>query len=320
MKISTVSLKYSDVRSIEENVDVAVQHLEVALAESPDLVLLPELFPYFGIPIEEALPVADSLPGPLTDRLGAIANQHGTWVAGGTFSKDEVGYRNSMFLIDDKGDLIGVYDKMFPTTGELAAGVVPGEEVKVFDTPWGRIGAATCFDMNFDEIMNGLGEHHAKLVLFPSFYHAGAHNIVRAIQNQYYIASAQVTGEGGYQGGFVVDPLGRWLTESSKDRPIVTAEIGLDFVVAHANWNEEQIAAMEGDLGGGVTIVKMDKEENVLITSYLADRSAEDLAKEYGIELKTDYFERARELRCRSPEFRGKPPGSFGDLGPLRNG
>jgi predicted amidohydrolase len=303
LRVSTVSLMYSEERSVAENIDVAVEQLESAAAQSPDLVCLPELFPDFGIPIEAALPVAECIPGPLTDRLGEIAKQYGTWIAGGTFSKDDVGYRNSMFLIDDDGGLFGVYHKMFPTTGELAAGVVPGEVVKVFDTPWGPIGAAICFDMNFDEIMNGLGENNARLVLFPSFYHAGVHNTVRAIQNQYYLASAQVTGE-GQPAGFVVDPLGRWLTEGRHDQPNVSAEIGLDFVVAHTNWNEEQIETMAGDLGTGVSIERLQNEENLLLTSYIPDRSAGALAEEFRIELKTDYLERARELRRRSPEYR----------------
>ena len=296
MKIATVSLMYVNGRSIDENVDVAVQQLEVALERSADLVCLPELFPYFDIPIEEALPAAEPIPGPLTQRLGALAKQSGAWIAGGTFSKDDAGYRNTMFLLDANGEVFGVYHKMFPTTGELAAGVVPGDETTVFDTPWGRIGAAICFDMNFHEIMDGQGENNVKLLLFPSFYHAGIHNCARATQNQYYIASAQVMGD-GHPGGFVVDPLGRWMTEGSNDRPIIEADIGLDFVVAHMNFNEKQIEALAGDLGGKVSIERVENEENALITSHLPDRSASDLAREYDIELRSNYFTRARRLR-----------------------
>lgn len=287
---------YGEERTVEENINAAVESLEAAAVGSPDLICLPELFPHVGIPIEEALPVAEPIPGPLTERLGGIAERHGAWIAGGTFSRDDAGSRNSLFLLDDRGELFGVYHKMFPTLGELEAGIVPGDRVGVFETPWGRVGGAICFDMNFDETMNGLGKQGASLVLFPSFYHAGIHNAVRAVQNQFYLASAQVMGE-GQPGGFIVDPLGRRLIEGNNDRPAIHADIGLDFVVAHLNWNEEQIETLAGDIGGGVSVETMANEEHALITSYVPDRSAEELAAGYGIELKSDYLARARKQR-----------------------
>ncbi len=104
---------------------------------------------------------------------------------------------------------------MFPTLGELEAGLLPGDQALLLDTPWGRIGAAICFDMNVDEAMSAPAAQNARLVLFPSFYHAGRQNAVRCMRHDYYLASALVSGATG-KAGFVVTP---WAASSTPRRP-----------------------------------------------------------------------------------------------------
>jgi predicted amidohydrolase len=42
--------------------------------------------------------------------------------------------------------------------------------IMVFLTDFGRVGCAICFDLNFRDVIQGLGANGAEIVFFPSMY------------------------------------------------------------------------------------------------------------------------------------------------------
>ena len=44
-------------------------------------------------------------------------------------------------LFDRDGKVVGAYDKVFPTIGEIEDGTLPGKEAKIFQTDFGRVDA-----------------------------------------------------------------------------------------------------------------------------------------------------------------------------------
>ena len=71
------------------------------------------------------------------------------------------------------GELIGRYDKMFPTIPELEKGVIPGTVAPAFETDVGMVGLMICFDLNFPEVRVALKQSKPDLVVFSSMYRGG---------------------------------------------------------------------------------------------------------------------------------------------------
>lgn len=293
-RVCSISIPYAE-RSKEENLRLALDLVERASCLSPDIICLPELLPFIGVPIEQALGMATSVPGEITDIFAEICRKKKLWISAGTFERSGSKFCNSCFILDDTGQLRATYRKMFPTIGELEHNVLPGEETVVLDTPWGPIGFATCFDLNFEHVMDALGQKGARLVFFPTFFHGGAINTSWCIRNSYYIVSAKVMGEDG-RGGMIVDPLGRVIKTASMQNPIICEEINLDFVVAHTGFNEKQLKAVEA-YSTDVSVELAAPEERVLIISRIPEKSAAEIANEFSVELLKDLLNRASKLR-----------------------
>jgi beta-ureidopropionase len=85
-----------------------------------------------------------------------------------TEAGDDGRYYNSVVLIDPNGTVRGTYRKLRPTVGEMNYGLSPGVEATVWETEYGRVGVAICFDLMFPEVGIGLARNEAELVFFAS--------------------------------------------------------------------------------------------------------------------------------------------------------
>jgi len=107
------------------------------------------------------------VPGPETRRIGALARKHRMYVAVGLIMKagpDTA--HNAQVLFGRDGKILGVYKKMLPTNGEILNGIVPGDEMPVFDLDFGRVACLICYDSQFPEIARLAGIQNVDLILF----------------------------------------------------------------------------------------------------------------------------------------------------------
>jgi deaminated glutathione amidase len=75
---------------------------------------------------------------------------------------------NATVLFSHDGDIAGEYHKTHLTLLEKKKyGISPGNELPVFDLPFGRVGVITCCDILFPEVARVLALRGAKLFLFP---------------------------------------------------------------------------------------------------------------------------------------------------------
>ena len=81
--------------------------------------------------------------------------------------------------MDAKGKLVLVYRKNYPTIsdpsgdGEIELGITPGVEAPVAECDGVRVGAAVCFDANFDHVAMDLERGRARVVFWPSMFWGG---------------------------------------------------------------------------------------------------------------------------------------------------
>jgi len=84
---------------------------------------------------------------------------------------------------------------VFPYWSEydLHPPVEPGRQVKVFQTDFGRLGLAICFDVNFPEVWQEMADQGAELVVWPSAYSAGTSLQAHALNHHFYIVTSTLT-------------------------------------------------------------------------------------------------------------------------------
>jgi N-carbamoylputrescine amidase len=140
------------------------------------LLLLPELHngPYFCQTEDTAeFDRAESVPGPTTEWLGALAAEHRMVIVGSVFERRGPGvYHNTAVVLDADGSLAGVYRKMhipddpgfyekfYFTPGDLGFEPV--------DTAVGRLGVLVCWDQWFPEAARLMALAGAELLLYPT--------------------------------------------------------------------------------------------------------------------------------------------------------
>src|ERR1700721_1518020 len=98
------------------NLDKAADRVREAARAGANVVCLPELFraQYFCQREEHALfDTAESIPGPSTERLSAIAREENVVVIASLFERRAPGlYHNTVALLQSDGTLGGIYRKM----------------------------------------------------------------------------------------------------------------------------------------------------------------------------------------------------------------
>lgn len=78
-------------------------------------------------------------------------------------------YYNAAHLISSGGDIALTYDKTHLTITERRdLGLTPGQSLPVVDTPLGRVGVMTCYDVYFPEVARALSLQRCDAILFPS--------------------------------------------------------------------------------------------------------------------------------------------------------
>ena len=205
---------------------------------------------------------------------------------------------NSAVLIDRKGEVIGSYHKMNPTKGEIEGGVMPGDEAGVFETEFGRVGMAICFDLNFRNIMEGLRDNGAEVVFFCSAYRGGMQLRWWAVECGYYVVSAIRSDLGQ-----IIDLTGRQL-ELSTYEALVTHRINLNRRLLHMDYNWGKMDEMLDKYGSDLTFDYVTQEARYAIGSEREGLDIEDVIDEFGLLRLQDYWREANELRAQTLQQR----------------
>jgi predicted amidohydrolase len=232
---------------VEENLVEAEGLLAASADAGADLASLPEVFTYRGSSRRHA-EVAETVPGPTTERLAAAARRHHMWVLGGSILESSEGRMyNTSLLFDRSGEQVARYRKIHLFDVDLP-GVAPvresdtyapGEEIVTTETEFGRVGLSICYDLRFPELYRSMMARGARVLFVPAnFQHAtgSAHWEVllraRAIENQCYVLAADQIGdhEPGrtcFGRSMVIDPWGTVLSQAPDTVGVAVADLDL---------------------------------------------------------------------------------------------
>lgn len=271
------------VRPLEAIVDI----VEAEAARGTDLIALPETW------AGQLQNRPETLDGPIITAISEIARRHNTWIVCPIDRLDGNRRVNSAVLIGRDGKVAGTYDKVYPYWSEfdLAQIVEVGSATPVFDTDFGKLGMAICFDANFPEVWKGLADNGAELVVWPSAYSAATTLQAHALVNHFAILTSTHTTD-----CIVYDIDGsEMLYEKSDDVNISRFTLDLDRGIYHENFNLDRLAKLLAEHPDDVEVEKHHlREQWIILKSKRPGVSARALAREYGLEELRDYINRSR--------------------------
>ena len=234
------------------NVQRAMSAVRDAAAQGAQIVCLQELFrtTYF-CQTEAYAPfaLAEPIPGPTTDLLGALAAELGVVLVVPVFEQRARGiYHNSAVVFDADGSRLGAYRKMhvpddpayyekfYFTPGDLG--------FRTFNTRYANIGVLICWDQWFPEAARLTALAGAHILFYPTAigWHEDEPDEVRttqheawemvqrshAVTNGVYVAAANRVGREGsvifWGASFVAAPDGSLVARAAHDREAVLVQ------------------------------------------------------------------------------------------------
>ena len=228
---------------LEKNLARAESAVREAAGRGAQLVCLQELFRTHYFPqVEDAslFDLAETIPGPTTERMSKLAADTGTVLVVPLFEKRAAGlYHNSAVVFERDGSQLAHYRKMHIPDDPMFYEkfyFAPGDTgFHAIDTSAGRIGVLICWDQWFPEAARLLALDGAELLFYPTAIgyldgESDAENQAmrdswqtvqrgHAIANGVFVCAANRVGrEGGVRfwgTSFVADPQGRVVAQTS---------------------------------------------------------------------------------------------------------
>lgn len=193
-----------------------------------------------GMPPEEFYDLLNYIPGPETDKIGALAKELKVHVVLPIYEKgkEKNVIMNSSVLINDEGEIVGIYRKTHPFPTERISGggwTTPGKEAVVVDTKLGKIGMIICYDGDFPELSRVLAIQGAEIITRPSallrsFEIWDMTNKARAYDNHVYVVAVNsVGGDAGdnyyFGSSMIISPIARKLAQARGTEEIISAKL-----------------------------------------------------------------------------------------------
>ena len=187
-----------------------------AISQDAKILLFPEYFSMelaslFGQPIysslSKQLDAMQSLHADFIELFTSLAKQYQCIIQAGTFPVliESESYRNRAYLFMPDGQF-DYQDKLMMTRFEKEQWLIEGgQEIKYFNTEFGKIAINICYDSEFPLIARQQVESGCVLILVPSCTDtvAGYHRVkigcqARALENQCYVVQASLVGDASW--------------------------------------------------------------------------------------------------------------------------
>jgi len=281
---------------VEQMIEFWAVEFKQVLPDKPDLIVLPEVCDRpSGMDKETKLKYYKTRGNQLMVYFASVAKENNCYIAFGALRLlDDGSWRNSGILLDRTGSTAGIYNKNFPTIGEMEAGIKAGKEAPVFQCDFGNVACAICFDLNFDELRSRYAEQNPHLILFPSMYHGGLVQANWAYSNRaFFVSSIGIRNLPSE----IRNPMGKLVSTSTNYFHFTVATVNLDYCLAHLDNNWAKLSALKKKYGVKVTIYDPGEIGSVMITSESDELSAKEMAKEFDITLLDEYLNNSREYR-----------------------
>lgn len=226
----------------EENFAHAEALIEKAMAEKPDVLVLPETWNVGFFPKENLSVLCDKDGAQVKARIGGLAKKFSVNIVAGSVGNVKDGkVFNTAMVFDRGGDCIASYDKthLFTPMGEDNY-FQKGDHVCRFTLDGLQCGIIICYDVRFPELTRTLTVPGLDMLFVVSqwpkvrTFHLRSLTTARAIENQMFVVccnSCGTAGETVYGGNSaIIDPWGETLALAGEKEELLTANCDLQIL------------------------------------------------------------------------------------------
>ncbi len=256
MTLAAIQMAMAEDRA--ENWARAEALVRAAAGRGANVVVLPELFEtrYFCQEQEQdnfAL-AAPAETHPTLERFGRLAGELGVVLPVSFFERANMAHYNAVMIFDADGRALGRYRKSHIPDGPGYREKFyfnPGDTgFRVFETKFGRLGVAICWDQWFPEAARALALGGAEVLLYPTAIgtepgqpeldsrphwrrvmqgHAAANLVPLVAANRFGRERGAAAGVTFYGSSFITDSTGEVVAEASaSSEEVILAEFDLD--------------------------------------------------------------------------------------------
>lgn len=257
LRASAVQYHLHTIRSFDEFAEQVEYYVNTAAEFAADIVVFPELFTTqlmsIGNGSLRALTI-DHLPSftnAYRTLFQELAKQHSMYIVGGTHVTEKAGRLfNVAYLFYPDGRVVEQPKLHMTPTETEAWRITPGDELRVFETDFGKVAILSCYDMEFPELGRMARARGADVFFCPSCTddRQGFHRVrfcshARAIENQVYVVTTGTVG---------ALPTVDWMRANFGQAAII-APNDLPFppagVIAEGEVNHDMVVTADMDLG-----------------------------------------------------------------------
>ncbi len=207
LKIALLQID-SDQKDIAGNLNKIIGRVEEAASNGANLMVSCELgLSAFLLSRDDYISVAQTIPGPSVEVVGAVAKKANAYVIFGLPEMERGDIYNSLAVLGPRGNLVKKYRKAHLWLTENQT-FKRGNELCIFDTKFGKIGSSICYDIMYPEYIRAIAAQGAGIITHSTgmvttedcdkfgwnseFYNAIVRT--RAWENQVYIPSCNRCG------------------------------------------------------------------------------------------------------------------------------
>ncbi|HPL54675.1 MAG TPA: carbon-nitrogen hydrolase family protein [Bacillota bacterium] len=201
--------------------------------------------------------IPDTIPGKITDFLGAIAKKHGIYFIPGTMLEKNGGgeegkYYNSCPVFAPDGSLITKYRKKIPFRPGETILASNDDDYCIFKIAEKDIsvGLLVCYDQFFPEIPRTLALKGAEIIICPAYDPIEFNHIpdviprARALENELFYVWTNSTGINEYGtscgNSIIIDPEGNVIYKCGDTPTLLTKTLDIDLVAKKRNCGQDQ--------------------------------------------------------------------------------
>jgi predicted amidohydrolase len=213
VRVRVASLQYfiRPVQSFEQFLDQVKGLVETAADYKCHLLIFPEYFTAQLLtlgdvrrPISEQIRDLAKQAPRFIEMMSDLARRSNLYIAAGTIPAPGEGdgrVYNQCFFFGPQGDY-GAQGKLHMTRFESEEWLVsPHSSLKIFETNFGNVAVAICYDVEFPEVARAAARHDAHILIVPSctddrrgFLRVRYCAHARAIENQMYVIHSSTVG------------------------------------------------------------------------------------------------------------------------------
>lgn len=237
---------------VEKNLAAVEVQIKQAAQQGAKIVALPEVFACYDSQKYLALGKQEmSVLGNLRSRMSGWAKENQVYLIGGTIPVLEPTAGKvypRCYFYNDQGEELGHYDKihLFDVDIDDAQGryresdmFLSGDDIKVFETPYGKVGLTICYDLRFPYVFDRLRKAGADIISVVAAFTATTGKAhwqpllqARAIEQQCYVLASNQWGQHDekrrtFGHSMVISPWGEVLDQLPEGQGVASAEIDL---------------------------------------------------------------------------------------------